>query len=315
MYAAHGVRLVERGWPAPIPLWPGEKRPSINAWERFNEEVVSVTQARSWGDRFPAHGVGHAAGHGLVGIDLDTDLEDQATLAREIADEHLRTTPMIRAGRANRVMRYYRLLGGGHRKGISTRSFHLFALYITTGQTVWYGIHPDTGAPYEWLDASPLDIGPSDLPTVTAGALMSFVEEMTSVFPEPTTDGTTASSMPGTTSLVGGGPTTQILREIALSPRTPPIEIALRWIAAAPVGTRHHTMVGAVTALVHAGLSDQEILDPVAEVHLKSVAGDRPPARTTRVVRNAVVWARGRIGACLQDLDVELRVDDWSIWT
>ncbi len=313
MYSPLGIKLIERGWPAPIPLKPGEKRPSINEWQKYNTTTVSVEQADQWADQFPDHGVGHAAGHGLVGIDLDTDQKKQASTAKTISDIHLGTTPMIRVGRPPRVMRYYRL-ADEDRGHITTSSFHLFALYATTGQTVWFGIHPDTGTPYEWVGSSPLDIGPGDLPTITAQMLTEFVSEMAAAFPTPETDSKRAAKKSHTPSLTGGGITTSIMREMAFSPYTPPIEIALNWITAAPTGTRHYTMVAAVTALAHTGLDDRQILNAVIDAHVNSVAGDRPDASTMQVVENAIQWARAQVGTPLSSLDQDLGFEDWSIW-
>lgn len=313
MYAKHGVHLIERGWPAVIPLVPKDKRPSINGWQKYNTAVVSPEQAERWAHQYPDHGVGHAAGHGLVGIDLDTDRKHQANRARSIADNHLGPTPMIRVGRIPRVMRYYRLTDGTN-SGAKTSSFHLFGVYATTGQTAWFGIHPKTARPYNWPDASPLDIGPSGLPIIRETDLMSFVDEMTTVFPAPVNNGAYRDINPSPSNLAGGGATSSILREMGLSPHTPPIKIASRRISSAAVGTRHHTMVGAVIALAHAGLGDQEIFNAVFLAHVESLSGDRPDPQTRRVVESAIRWARSRVGASLRDLDEGLRVIDWSIW-
>jgi hypothetical protein len=314
VYGTHGVRLVERGWSAAIPLIPCEKRPSINGWEKYNTAVVSLEQAECWARIFPDHGIGHAAGHGLVGIDLDTDLKKQAVKSKYIADACLGATPMIRVGRAPRVMRYYRI-AGQHRNPVATRSFHLFAIYATTGQTAWYGTHPSTRKPYTWAEASPIDIGPNDLPTVTRANLQSFVQEMSSTFPAPLGSDRRAHDISASSALAGGGITASIMREMAFSSCTPPMQIALARVASAPVGTRHSTMVGAVVALVHAGFGDQEIGDAITVAHVKSVDGDRPADQTARVVQNAIQWARDRIGASLENLDKDLNVSDWSIWS
>jgi hypothetical protein len=314
VYGTHGVRLVERGWPAAIPLVPCEKRPSIAGWEKYNISDVSLEQAECWARMYPDHGIGHAAGHGLVAIDLDTDLKKQATKAKKIADACLGPTPMIRVGRAPRVMRYYRLVGQ-RPGGVATRSFHLFALYATTGQTAWYGTHPDTRKPYKWAEASPIDIGPNDLPSVTRANLQSFVQEMSNAFPAPVSGERSTEAMPGQSALEGGGITASIMCEMALAPCTPPMQIALARIASAPVGTRHSTMVGAVIALVYAGLGDREIYDAVFKVHQKSINGDRPTAQLKRVVQGAIKWARSRVGTDLSSLDKDLHVSDWSIWS
>lgn len=313
MYSPKGVQLIERGWPAAIPLIKGEKRPAINGWQLYNTSVVSHEQAERWARKYPECGVGHAAGHGLVGVDLDTDHEDQAATAKAIADIHLGTTPMIRIGRYPRVMRYYQL-GTGTNSYVVTSSFHLFALYVTTGQTAWFGIHPGTGKPYEWVSASPLDIGPSDLPTVTTKMLSAFVSEMVAAFPAPATSKRHTARKSHTPSLTGGGITTSIMREMALSPFIPPIEIALSWIKTAPTGTRHYTMVGAVTALMHKGLDNQQIFNAVVDAHVDAVAADRPDAPTVQVVKNAIQWARAQVGMPLSSLDQDLGVDNWSIW-
>jgi len=313
VYSPLGIKLVERGWPAAIPLIQGEKRPAISGWQTYNTETVSLEKAECWARQFPNCGVGHAAGHGLVAVDLDTDREDQAATTKSIADKHLGPTPMIRVGRHPRVMRYYRLQGGVN-SDLATSSFHLFAIYIATGQTAWLGIHPSTGKPYEWIDASPLDMGPSELPTVTKEMLSDFVFEMQAAFPPPESSRQRTNIETDKPSLTGGGITSSIMREIALSPYTPPIEIALSWITTAPTGTRHYTMVGAVTALMHTGLNDQQIFSAVVDEHVNCVAGDRPDASTIQVVKNAIQWARTQVGPPLSSLDLNLGVDNWSIW-
>jgi hypothetical protein len=313
VYEPFGTKLVERGWPAAIPLIQGEKRPAISGWQTYNTEVVSLEQAEYWARQFPNCGIGHAAGHGLVGVDLDTDQETQAATAKFIADKYLGPTPMIRVGRHPRVMRYYRL-DGGDNGYLVTSSFHLFALYITTGQTAWFGIHPGTAKPYEWVDASPLNVGPGELPAVTKEMLSEFVSEMQATFPAPEISRQHTTRKSHKLSLTEGGITTSIMREIALSPFTQPIEIALNWISTAPTGTRHYTMVGAVTALVHSGLDDQQIFNAVVDAHVNSVAGDRPDAPTIQIVKNAIQWARSQVGMPLSSLDQNLGVDNWSIW-
>jgi hypothetical protein len=313
MYGKHAACLVERGWSAAIPLIPGEKRPSISGWEKYNTKIVTLDQAKLWARQFPDHGIGHAAGHGLVGIDLDTDQKKQAVTAKKIADRCLGSTPMVRVGRPPRVMRYYRLDDWSDNH-VATKSFHLFAIYATTGQTAWFGTHPKTDRPYYWPDASPLDVSPSDLPAVSKIHLKSFVDEMTGAFPAPVTSGEDRNADRTSFGLAGGGPTTLILREMGLSPRTPPVDIALTWISSAAVGTRHHTMVGAVIALATAGLDDEEIFDPIFHAHLESLAGDRSEIRTRRDVESAIQWARDRIGSSLDTLDSDLHVSDWSIW-
>ena len=313
MYAAHGVKLVEMGWPAPFPLRPREKRPAIRGWERFNVEPVSPARAHSWAKTFPDHGIGLAAGHGLLAIDLDTDLEDQAKLANTIADEALGKTPMIRAGRRHRVMRHYRLQGLGF-QSVTTAAFHLFGIYATTGQTVLFGIHPDTNRPYTWLDASPLDLGPTQLPSVTLAKLEEFVTEMTRAFPETTTHEVGRFNVNKTWKAGTGGPASPILRELSRRPNVAPLKIAARIVWRAPVGKRHETMVGAIVALVETGLTDDEIYGPILEAHTAALAGDRSQSSAERVVENAIDWARERIGSSLDELDKSLSVDDWSIW-
>ncbi len=307
------MQLVERGWPAAIPLIPREKRPAISGWEKYNTTMVTLEQADRWARQFPGHGIGHAAGHGLVGIDLDTDKKKQANTAKEIADRCLGPTPMISVGRAPRTMRYYRLSDYTNSRIVS-KSFYLFALYATTGQTAWHGIHPGTGKQYEWIAASPMDIGPGDLPTVTDKGIQSFVDELTAAFPETMNDDKCSRRHLSSTNLSSGGVTTSIMSEMGLSPHTPPIKIALKWISSAAVGTRHHTMVGAVTALVHVGFGDQEIFDAIFDTHVKSLVGDRSDAQTRQVVQNAITWARDRVGISLDVLNNDLHVSDWSIW-
>ncbi len=73
-------------------------------------------------------------------------------------------------------------------------------------------------------------------------------------------------------------------------------------------------MVGAVTALMHKGLDNQQIFNAVVDAHVDAVAADRPDAPTVQVVKNAIQWARAQVGMPLSSLDQDLGVDNWSIW-
>lgn len=313
MFDEMGVALLRKGWPAPIPLVPREKRPAIFGWERFNLEPVSIALAREWATRLPTSGIGLAAGHGLLAVDIDTDTDHDARIAFALADDHLGNTPLIRAGRPYRTMRYYRL-DDRALDAVSTTSLHRFALYATTGQTVLFGIHPETCLPYSWPVASPLDEGPDVLPLVTLDALNAFVEEMRRAFPEPGEGHRPARDDRGSSVVRPEGGASGILRDITRMPMCPPIEIAVHAVRHAQEGRRHNTMVGAMVALVEMGLSDDEIFRPVLGAHIEALNGDRPQSATERVTRNALEWARQRIGHSMPELDATLGVSDWSIW-
>jgi hypothetical protein len=179
-YAAVGARLVERGYAA-IPVMPGTKRPGhmrggewigMTDWrEKYTKRPPSQFEIDIW-SRTDA-GVCVVCGpgsRGLVAIDIDS--EDELVVAA--LDAVLPATPVAKRG-AKGETRFYLCPDIEEWNGTPSPSFNLPTAegkkyracdVIGPGrQTVLPPtIHPDTHAPYRWLDAALEDFDPDELP-------------------------------------------------------------------------------------------------------------------------------------------------------
>jgi hypothetical protein len=120
-------------------------------------------------------------GNGATVVDLDVLDHDAAALARTIADEELGITPLQVTGLAPKVKLVFR---GGVATGKTANPYGLCLEIFhglpssTNGQTVLFGIHPDTGQPYSWAGESPLTFRLDDLPPISAAGLDRLVQRM-----------------------------------------------------------------------------------------------------------------------------------------
>lgn len=172
-FQQHGRALLGNGYLI-IPIKPGHKRPALDNWQTARLGAADLT-------RYPAHGVGVLCGQGaqpIAGIDVDT--ADEALSARFVAwcQEHLGAT-CERVGNAPKILLAYRAESEGWGKatgawfedvaeGGEIRR-HRLEVLGKGQQFVAYHVHPDTGAPYEWVDLfGGLDsVRAGDLPVVT----------------------------------------------------------------------------------------------------------------------------------------------------
>ena len=142
-------QLADDGW-HPIPVRPHEKLPAPRGWQTAPSAKVMTR----WLVRYAAGGIGFVGGR-IVGIDIDV-LDDQAA-ARVMAlvTAHLGGTPLVRVGKAPKALLVYRLTEPMPTRRIILSVGRLEAL-AEGSFFVGYGIHPDTGQPYEWVgDSSP----------------------------------------------------------------------------------------------------------------------------------------------------------------
>jgi hypothetical protein len=185
-YAAHAAALEMAGYqPIPISLPnprdpDGGKRPVVERdwdWTRYRPVAERLP-------RFGIYGVGLlTATIPAVDIDvLDADLAD--ALDRIIVGE-LGDAP-LRYGRAPKRVRLYRAEELFTK--VSTRAFrlpgddpaskgHRVEVLADGQQFVAFGVHPGTGLPYFWPDASPLDLERDDLPEITPESARHIVAE------------------------------------------------------------------------------------------------------------------------------------------
>ncbi|WP_439604296.1 bifunctional DNA primase/polymerase [Shinella sp.] len=118
----------------------------------------------------------------LVAVDIDAPdaeaAEDLLALAESLPGYQ---QALKRVGKAPKICLFFRTA--------EARTKRSTAVYIVRGakcqievmgdgqQVLGFGIHPDTGKPYEWLGASPLDTPFSDLPEIDADAIDQFIAQ------------------------------------------------------------------------------------------------------------------------------------------
>lgn len=164
-----------------IPIKPGHKRPALDNWQTSRLGAADLT-------RYPNHGVGVLCGQGAQPVAaIDVDTTDGALAARFVAwcQEHLGLT-CERVGNAPKVLLAYRAEAEGWGKATGAwfedlgGARHRLEILGKGQQFVAYHIHPDTGAPYEWVDffGGLEAMRAGDLPVITEAQ----VEEALQVF-------------------------------------------------------------------------------------------------------------------------------------
>ena len=162
-------RLLENGY-EPIPIQG--KRPWIAGWtsgdidlERIVRETILHLDHRSTGLRTGK----------LVGVDIDLRNDEHADIIRQVVEDTIGPTPFHRRG-SKGAMLCYRKAGTPIGKIVirdPAADTTLFEIFGQGGQFVAYGIHPDTGRPYEWLipGQEPLLVPLPELPEVSTEML------------------------------------------------------------------------------------------------------------------------------------------------
>ena len=297
MFGSYAGQLVDAGWPAVLPLKPGTKRPAFSRWQVFNTRRPTAAQVDAWAELFPDGGVGHAAGHDLLFVDLDFKERSAAATARQALLDHLRYSPLLRVGQEPKSMAFYRLPPN---HGLSSCSFQGLQLFATTGQVVLLGIHPETHQPYHWPDAHPTEAGPAETPLVTPRQVDAFLESLAPL--------TQAHEL--ILERASFGTATPYLEALAASDAPDHVTAALLMAKGTP---RHPTMVGLTIALVMRGHDDKAV-----EISLLPAYLERCPAvehRTRKAdFRRNLRWIRKRFGPPGAELQQRLGAERWSRW-
>jgi hypothetical protein len=125
------------------------------------------------GNRYAAgHNLGIVCGR-VIGIDIDATDPIKVEQIEELAAEHLGPTIFQRVGRAPRTLLLYRSTPGEHIDSISKLAGCIDVLSYGR-QFVAFGIHPDTGKPYQWIAADPATAKVDDLPANECGGNQNF---------------------------------------------------------------------------------------------------------------------------------------------
>jgi hypothetical protein len=185
-FADLAERLVDNGWPAPLPLRRGSKAPIITNWQIYGSIAVDQPTLERWVADYPDAGLGHAVGHGLAWIDQDEDDPARAARLDGLVRETLGDTPARRVGRPPRsVLVYRRAAGSSMLSALAAVSG--CAVYLSGGQIALFGQHPLTGKPYTWPMESPASLGPAELPEITDAQLQQLLEAGALLLPGPVT--------------------------------------------------------------------------------------------------------------------------------
>ena len=285
MFMSLAQKLRDMDWKSVIPLHNPGKRPIDNGWEAYSQSEPTDFEINRWRKLYPGAGIGLVSGpDGVIAVDLDfLDLAKSAR-ALNIAAETLGATPLVRVGQAPKTMLFYRAAADLDPGG---RAFGGYELYRHSGQVVLYGVHPDTRQPYRWIEARPEDVSPSDLPVISQAMLNAFKTEM-----EPLCE-TTKRFYDKGHSLIGGASGASLTGEIlSLLNRTEedPLKVTADCVHDASAGTRHYTMVGAVTALVRKGYTSAEIRAAIEPSYSGTLNAGELRARDGAVAK-AVQWA------------------------
>ncbi len=180
------LALFDKGW-QPIPITAPDpndkdagKKPLLPNWRK-----ISLTPAiiRGWatGPRRKDTNTGLRT-RGLVAADIDVPDAPLAERLTALAAQMLGETPLMRIGRAPKMLACYNAATDVAKA--TTPEFHfdngdkaLMECLADGQQFVAFGIHPGTGQPYQWLTSSPLDVSATDLPVVDAKQVQAFLRE------------------------------------------------------------------------------------------------------------------------------------------
>ena len=285
MFMSLAPKLRDMGWKSLIPLHNPGKRPIMSGWEAYSQSEPTDFEINLWGKRYPDAGIGLVSGpDGVIAVDLDFLDSAKSARALNIAYETLGATPLVRVGQAPKTMLFFRadvnLDPGG-------RAFGGYELYRHSGQVVLYSVHPDTRQPYLWIDARPENVAPSDLPVISQSMLDAFktaMEPLCEIAKRPLGKGRSHLGGASGTSLTG-----KVLSLLNGS-EDDPLKVAADCVSRAAEGSRHYTMVGAVTALVVKGYTSAEIRAAIEPSYSGTLNAGELRARDGAVAK-AVQWA------------------------
>lgn len=183
--ADYGERLIDNGYSI-IPIMPGSKVPGrftggewspYPDWARHCDRPTKRFEIDIW-RRWPSCGVGIATGS-IVGIDIDILDAALAIQLADLATSMLGDTPCLRIGRAPKRLLVYRAA-----MPFAGRKWLPLEILASGQQFVAYAVHPDTGQPYAWPEANPLDVPLDRLPVISEAGAMAWLDAAWALIPE-----------------------------------------------------------------------------------------------------------------------------------
>jgi len=184
----HGHRMADGGYSI-VPLaagqkWPGEYQ-NGRWWPKKDWQFLALTKTPEplidiWSN-YPGCGVGIACGgqSGVIGIDIDILDAEVAGAVRRKFEELLGPTPLERVGKAPKVLLVYR-----ETERMEKLSMQPIEVLAQGQQFVAYGVHPDTGMPYQWPNENPVDTPVDAVPLVTPQQVREAAQAAFALIPE-----------------------------------------------------------------------------------------------------------------------------------
>ncbi len=180
-----GATLIDRGFPI-VPIQPNTKKPGryrsgnwqdYPEWTRHCQRDTTDHEVDLWAD-WPDVGVGVAAGR-AIGIDIDVVFSEEIALRIEqLAKQTLGDTPAVRIGRAPKRLLVYRAV-----EPFSGFKYHPIEVLGLGQQFIAYGVHPETGKPYEWPVSTLADLQIDELPEITEEQAREFARQAYELVP------------------------------------------------------------------------------------------------------------------------------------
>lgn len=170
--------IIANGY-APVPILTRQKFPGRADWQQLARNATAESVARWPADHT---GTGILCGP-VLGVDFDVSDPDIVDELECVAIEALGNTPLRRVGNAPKIMLVYRSADPAQRWMKTPKLFlpngdpaHV-EVRAAGQQFVAFGIHPDTGRPYSWGDATPADTPAASLPVIDESGLRAFLAE------------------------------------------------------------------------------------------------------------------------------------------
>jgi hypothetical protein len=281
-YADLAPKLFDNGWRNVIPL-THDKGTRVKWGEIQRREMTEATLEHFCSRYGSAPRIGLVFGpvRDLVGIDIDiVDPRSNAQIS-DLAPP----TDFVRIGRPPKRFLLYR-------GSVRSRKLHPIEVFGSSGQFAAFGPHPGTGRPYVWLDASPFDCGPEDLPEIDQAAVELFLGQAAKILvpPERRRRGSPITDL-------------DVFARLAAQRREAEsgVQACIDQIRSITAGRRHVTLLSVTGWLASRGLDADEIATLIDE----HFPGRQRTEEFADVYRLADEMARGAI-------DKYGRGEDWS---
>src|SRR5580693_4313729 len=158
----------------PLPIRPRTKMTRLPRWQFLCGRSLTPSELQGFVAKYPCDSVGLACG-AIIAIDIDSLDETRAAFLQEVAEEILGPTPFRRVGRHPKRMLIYRSADPWPR----TQRLGDLEILGNKAYVLAFGIHPQTGRPYEWTGgASPVDLRRDQVPAVGNDQIQALIQQI-----------------------------------------------------------------------------------------------------------------------------------------